>query len=214
MNLNHQQPHATNDAGYSSQQLQQQKNHQYSRSFNENPNNRLCQERERRLNLLVGDMNTRTMALSPMQRSNGQRSPNSRRSGVALSSPSAAAMQQHNNDQVNNNNAAKERMTEEDHIVTVKNFDRKRNSLNDVHNDSNNSSSPIYSAECCGCDMVVDRRLLAFFVQSLIVTLVLIYSMYQVMHGPSSSREAHIIIITTILSVYLNIPLSKLTKKK
>jgi hypothetical protein len=64
-------------------------------------------------------------------------------------------------------------------------------------------SNGIYRS-CC---TMIDSRVLSFAVQSVVIILVLIFSMYQAANTSSlEARQTYIVIVTTILSVYLPTP--------
>lgn len=72
-----------------------------------------------------------------------------------------------------------------------------------------------YSSHCCSSKFKIDRRLLTFLTQTLVILTVLIFAMYQAVRIKGPQRETYVIIITTILSVYLPSPtLPNLTPEK
>lgn len=57
------------------------------------------------------------------------------------------------------------------------------------------------------CCTMIDSRVLSFAVQSVVILLVLVFSMYQAANTSSlEARQTYIVIVTTILSVYLPTP--------
>lgn len=64
----------------------------------------------------------------------------------------------------------------------------------------------MFKSVCCSRSLRIDRRLLTFAVQTIVILMVLVYSMHQAVVVPREQRETYIIIITTILSVYLPSP--------
>lgn len=69
-------------------------------------------------------------------------------------------------------------------------------------------SNGIYRS-CC---TMIDSRVLSFAVQSVVIILILVFSMYQAANiSNSEARQTYIVIVTTILSVYL--PTPKIRKK-
>lgn len=72
-------------------------------------------------------------------------------------------------------------------------------------------SNGIYRS-CC---TMIDSRVLSFAVQSVVIVLILIFSMYQAANTSSlETRQTYIVIVTTILSVYLPTPKIRRDRQK
>eukprot|EP00466_Bigelowiella_natans_P006761 jgi/Bigna1/129896/aug1.10_g4604 len=73
--------------------------------------------------------------------------------------------------------------------------------------DGQSSMTSAYKTRCCGeLAFSVNKKFVAFIVQTVVILAVLIFSMHQAVNGEKSRRETFLIIITTILSVYLPSP--------
>lgn len=61
----------------------------------------------------------------------------------------------------------------------------------------------LYRSQCCGHACAVDNRLLHFIARSFVVIIILFFSIYSATLSHGVEREAYIIIITSILSTYI-----------
>ena len=73
--------------------------------------------------------------------------------------------------------------------------------------DGQSSVTSAYKTRCCGeLAFSVNKKFVAFIVQTMVILAVLIFAMHQAVNGENNRKETFLIIITTILSVYLPSP--------